>query len=275
MKLGFTVLLGAVFICSHRALSLRDIACLIRDLPRHSSSRYLTRQSLPAGWFERAYEALEEPYIYIVVSDTGSPASRFIGIFTAAIYNHVSLSFDGALETLVSYNGGNGVANPGLNAERLEFFNRGTGASLEVYRLRLEPAQKTGLIERIRAIDREGSSYNLLGLLTGKSKLPNIMFCSQFVYSVLNGAGLAYFEKAEGEVRPEDFIRDRGPLEFMGRLVFSSGAGSEFFNARWAGQSFTGYGDTRRRQTGLVTKPSVKLRFLRGEKFLMRERARD
>jgi hypothetical protein len=220
MKLSLAVLLGVVFVCSRGSLSLWDIGCLIGDLPRHSSSRYLTRRSLPEGWFERAYAALEEPYVYIVVSDTGSPASRFIGIFTAALYNHVSLSFDGALETLVSYNGGNGIANPGLNAEGLEFFSQRAGASLEVYRLRLEPGQKAGLIERIRAIDQEGSSYNLLGLLTGKSRLPNIMFCSQFVYSVLDGAGLAYFEKAEGEVRPEDFIRDRGPLEFVGRIVF-------------------------------------------------------
>jgi hypothetical protein len=233
MKLGFTVLLGVVFICSQRALSLRDIGSLIRDLPRHSSSRYLTRRSLPEGWFERAYAALEEPYIYIVVSDTGSPASRFIGIFTAALYNHVSLSFDGALETLVSYNGGNGAAKPGLNAEPLEFLGRRAGASLEVYRLGLDSAQKSGLIERIRAIDREGSSYNLLGLLTGKSKLPNIMFCSQFVYSVLDGAGLAYFEKAEGEVRPEDFIRDRGPLEFVGRIVFAAPAAEPQPAALW------------------------------------------
>jgi hypothetical protein len=223
-KSGIMVLVTAAGCClSCGTLSFRDMGELVRELPRHSSSRYLTRRSLPGGWFERAYGTLEDPYVYIVLSDTGSPASRFIGIFTAALYNHVSLSFDGALETLVSYNGGNGVANPGLNAERLEFFNRKAGASLAVYRLRLEPAQKAGLIERVRAIDREGSSYNLLGLLTGKSRLPNIMFCSQFVYSVLDGAGLAYFEKAGGEVRPEDFIREGGPLEFAGRILLSSG----------------------------------------------------
>jgi hypothetical protein len=145
-------------------------------------------------------------------------------MFTAAAYNHVSLSFDRALETLVSYNGGNGVSSPGLNAERLEFFSRRAGASLAVYRLGLEPGRKRALLERIRAIDGEGSSYNLLGLLTKKSTLPNIMFCSQFVYSVLDGAGLAYFEKEEGEVRPEDFIRPGAGLEFMGRVVFGSPA---------------------------------------------------
>jgi hypothetical protein len=220
VKTGLIVLLGVVFACFRSALTLRDIGGLIRDLSRHSSSRYLTRRSLPAGYFDRAYAALKDPYIYIVVSDTGSPASRLIRIFTAARYNHISLSFDSALETLVSYNGGNGVSNPGLNAERLEFLNCQAGASLAVYRLRLEPERKARLIERIRTIDREGSSYNLPGLLTGKSRLPNIMFCSQFVYSVLDDAGLAYFEKNEGAVRPEDFIRERSPLEFVGGFVF-------------------------------------------------------
>jgi hypothetical protein len=223
MKLKGIMVLAAAGCClSCGTLSFQDMGELVRDLPRHSSSRYLTRRSLPAAYFERVYETLEDPYIYIVLSDTGSPASRLIGLFTAALYNHVSLSFDGALETLVSYNGGNGVSNPGLNAERLDFLNRKTGASLAIYRLRLAPEQKRILISRVARINREGSSYNLLGLLTGKSRLPNIMFCSQFVYSALDEAGLAYFTKTGGEVQPEDFIRERGPLEFAGRIVFSA-----------------------------------------------------
>jgi hypothetical protein len=147
------------------------------------------------------------------------------------VYNHVSLAFDGDLDTLVSYNGGNGVSNPGLNAEPLEFFNRKAGASLVVYRLGLTPEQKRTLIGNVARINREGSSYNLRGLLTGKStRLPNIMFCSQFVYSALDEAGLAYFEREAAEVRPEDFIQRPGPLEFVGRIVFplpreSGGAG--------------------------------------------------
>jgi hypothetical protein len=222
MRISDLVLAGfaAVYCLFRSPLSLRDIGELIRDLPRHSSSRYITRRSLPAGWFDRI--APEDPHVYIVLSDTGSPASRFIGLFTAALYNHVSLSFDRALETLVSYNGGNGVSSPGLNAEGLEFLNQGAGSSLAVYRLPLEPGQKAALVERIRAIDREGSSYNLLGLLTGKSQLPNIMFCSQFVYSVLDDAGLAWFEKEGGRVRPEDFIREGEGPEFVHRLRFDS-----------------------------------------------------
>jgi hypothetical protein len=226
MRVGGLLLLAAAGGClSCGTLSVRDLGELARDLPRHNSSRYLTRRSLPADYFERAYAALGDPYVYIVLSDTGSPASRLIGLFTEAVYNHVSLAFDGDLKTLVSYNGGNGVANPGLNAERLEFFNRKIGASLVVYRLKLEPGQKRTLINHIARINREGSSYNLLGLLTGKSRRPNIMFCSQFVYSALDEAGLAYFEREAAEVRPEDFIRERGPLEFRGRIVLPAPAG--------------------------------------------------
>jgi hypothetical protein len=98
-----------VFYClSCATLSFQDIGGLIQDLPRHSSSRYITRRSLPAGWFDRACATLDDPYVYIILSDTGTPASRFISLFTASVYNHVSLSFDPALETLVSYNGGGG-----------------------------------------------------------------------------------------------------------------------------------------------------------------------
>jgi hypothetical protein len=206
--------LAAAYCLSHGSLTFRDIGALFRELPRHSSTRYITRRSLPDDWFGRT--APGDPHIYIVLSDTAGPVSRLIRLFTGALYNHVSLSFDRALESLVSYNGGNGISGPGLNAEGLESLTQGAGASLAVYRLPLEPGQKAALVERVRAIDREGSSYNLQGLLTGKSRLPNIMFCSQFVYSLLEGAGLAYFKKGRGVVHPEDFIRDG--VEFLGRM---------------------------------------------------------
>jgi hypothetical protein len=220
----FIILVGIAGFCciSCTTLSLRDFGAILEDLPRHNSSQYITRRSLPADYFDRAYATLDDPHVYIVLSDTGSPASRFISLFTVSVYNHTSLAFDPALDTLVSYNGGNGVSSPGLNAEPLEFLNQKANASLVLYRLRLEPEQKRALIERVRAIDEEGSSYNIMGLLTKKSKLPNIMFCSQFVYTILDEQGLAYFKKKPGEVRPGDFIRRAEGLEFMGLLNFDT-----------------------------------------------------
>jgi hypothetical protein len=227
MKKGLFFLIGLVGLLSGACttLSFKDIGVLARDLPRHNSFQYLTRFSLPEEYFAAAYKTLEDPYVYIVLSDTGSPGSRAIGLFTASPYNHVSLSFDPALETLVSYNGGNGVFPPGLNSERLEHFNQKPGASVAVYRLLITGDQKRLLVDRVAAINREGSSYNILGLLTGTSARPNIMFCSQFVYTVLEDAGAAYFNKKGGTVRPMDFI-ELAPaerLEFAGKIFFSAG----------------------------------------------------
>jgi hypothetical protein len=220
---GFLAGTGAVLsllMVSFTVLSPADIGALIRDLPRHNSFQYVNRLSLGAEYFAAAYASLEDPHVYIIFSDTGSPASRLIGLFTASSYNHVSLSFDSSLNTLVSYNGGNGVSGPGLNHERPGQLNQSSGASLLVYRLRTGPAQKQALINRVAAINREGSSYNLLGLLTKKSSLPNIMFCSQFVYTLLKDSGAAYFDKQSGAVRPLDFINlaRRGKLEFTRKI---------------------------------------------------------
>jgi hypothetical protein len=226
MKRGVFFLTGLIGFLSGSCatLSFRDIGVLARDLPRYNSFQYLTRFSLPEEYFNAAYETLEDPYIYIVLSDTGSPGSKVIRLFTESPYNHVSLSFDPALETLVSYNGGNGLFPPGLNIERFEFLNQKPGASLAVYRLLTTGDQKRLLVDRVAAINREGSSYNMLGLLTGKSALPNIMFCSQFVYTLLEDAGAAYFVKNNGVVRPMDFI-DLAPgdrLEFTGKIFLNT-----------------------------------------------------
>jgi hypothetical protein len=191
---------------SRAALSPEDLYALLRELPKHNSFAYVTWGALPEEYFEAARRSLEDPYLYIVLSDTGSPAGRLIGLFTGAAYNHVSLSFDPALDTLVSYNGGNGVSGPGLNREALADLNRKPGASLAVFRLGIGPERKRALMGRVAAINREGSSYNLLGLVTKTSLRPNIMFCSQFVYTMLEEAGAAYFDKKSGDVRPTDFL---------------------------------------------------------------------
>jgi hypothetical protein len=197
-----------------------DIGALIASLPRHNSFRYITCRSLGDEYFTAAHDALEDPHVYIVLSNTGSPAGRVIGFFTGAAYTHVSLAFDSSLKTLVSYNGGGKISSPGLNRETPADLTRNPGASLAVLRLKTTAAQKQALVNRVAAINREGSSYNLLGLLTKKSALPNIMFCSQFVYTLLDDAGAAYFSGKNGRVRPMDFLSRRGEKgpEYMGGL---------------------------------------------------------
>jgi hypothetical protein len=199
---GIAVLLT----CSCVSLTREDIGELARDFPKHDSFRYVAHDTIPESWFEAAENTLDDPSLYIVLSDTGSPASRIIGSFTRAAYNHVSLAFDRNLETLVSYNGGGGVYNPGLNREDIAELYRRPGSSLAVFTLQASAAQKASIIQRIGEINRQGSSYNLLGLVLKRSFRENIMFCSQFVYTMLEHGELQYFDKKNEKVKPMDFI---------------------------------------------------------------------
>ena len=171
-----------------------------------SSFRYVSKEALTDEYFEAAYNSLNDEHIYIVLTDSGSPASELISIFTKRQFNHASLSFDNALQTIVSYNCGQNVYLPGLNPEMIECFNKKADSAILVYRLKATKEQKQKMIDKIQEINREGSAYNLIGLVFKYSFKPNIMFCSQFVYQMLRYAGLAYFEKMSTEVRPTDLI---------------------------------------------------------------------
>ncbi len=188
------------------SLSAENLRAVAEDLPRHDSFRYINEGSLTAEYFEEAGRYLDDPNLYIVISRTGSPASEIISVFTQKQYNHASLSFDHELKTIVSYNGGERVYPPGLNMEMLDFFNKKPDASILVYRLACERAQKERVLQKVAEINRDGSAYNMMGLVLKYSHKPNIMFCSQFVYRMLELAGLSYFSARPDGVKPTDLI---------------------------------------------------------------------
>ncbi len=207
---------------ARKSMSRQNIDEVLRDIPRHSSRKYINNGSLTTEYFEQAYQSLDDPYVYIIISNTGSAASEMISLFTNKEYNHASISFDYDLETIISYNGGEKVYPPGLNAEMVEYFNKKSDASIMVYKLKTSVDQKKLLIDEIKKINDEGSAYNLLGLLLRYSHKPNIMFCSQFVYKMLKMADLHYFEKKETNVKPTDFVEldYRRKLEFAYEIQF-------------------------------------------------------
>lgn len=183
--------------------SVRDILC---ELPRNCSIRYVNKESLSDEYLKNLEDTMDDPFVYLVLSDTGSVASNFIGIMTNKPYNHISISFDPALKTLISYNGGEKLAPPGLNQELLEWFYKKEDASIRIYRLPVTLEQKKGMAEKIRQIDQEGSAYNLVGATIGRSIQPNIMVCSEFLYQLLKSVGAEYFEKTPLETTPTDMI---------------------------------------------------------------------
>ena len=152
-----------------------------------------------------------------MLSNTGSAASKVISIFTKKIYNHVSISFDSNLETIISYNGGENLYPPGLNPEMIEWFNKKSDASIMVYKLEISKTNKQLLISKVEDINKAGNAYNMLGLILKLSIKPNILFCSQFIYKLLEIAGLNYFKKEEGQVKPTDFVE----LDYYRKLRFA------------------------------------------------------
>lgn len=199
-----------------KSVSMNHMKTVLEDIPRHSSTRYINHGSLTDYYFDSAKASLDDGHIYLVVSNTGSPASEIISQFTQKQYNHVSLSFDRDLNTIISYNGGNNVYPPGMNAEAVQYFHQKDDASVLIYSLPVTRKQKEILIEKVAEINEEGSAYNLVGLVAKHSFRPNIMFCSQFVYKMLKLAGLEFFEKDAGEVRPTDFIE----LDYYKKMAF-------------------------------------------------------
>ncbi len=197
-------------------LTIQNIKALLSDIHRHSVARYINEGSLSADYLKRADETLNDPYLYIVISNTGSPASELISLFTQKQFNHASLSFDAELTTIISYNGGENIYPPGLNAEMIASFHKKTDATVLIYRLPITTFQKAQILATVREINLTGSAYNLMGLVTKHSLRHNMMFCSQFVYKMLQVANIAYFDKNPGDVRPTDFIE----LDYRRKLEF-------------------------------------------------------
>lgn len=191
---------------SKDSLSAENLSEIARDIPRHSYTKYLNKDTLTNEFFEECEKSLGDEHLYIVVSSTGSSASELISVFTQKTYNHASLSFDRELKTILSYNGGENVCPPGLNQEQLKSFYKKEDASIIVYSIAASKHQKQIVIDKIREINETGSAYNLVGLVTKISLKPNIMFCSQFVYSILKVAGLEYFQSAATKIKPTDLV---------------------------------------------------------------------
>jgi len=209
---------------SKDSLNRSNLAEIAKDIPRHSYTKYLNKNTLTEAFFKECEASLEDENLYIVISCTGSSSSELISVFTRKEYNHVSISFDRDLKTILSYNGGGNVYPPGLNSEQLEYFNRKEDASMLVYCLEAPKVKKQIVLDKIREINQNGSAYNLVGLVTKFSVRPNIMFCSQFVYSILRYADLIYFTEKAASVKPSDLIeRDYyRKLQFCYEIKFNA-----------------------------------------------------
>lgn len=192
---------------SRTKLNRKNIHYMIKDIPRHGYLNYTSRQSLSEKYFSLSeYSIQKDNRLYIILSKTGSPASEIISLFTHEDYNHLSLSFDRSLYTMISYNGGDDYQNPGLNPEILLNLNQKEDSQLLVYSLNVNKEERKIILNKIKQINEEGSAYNVIGLLTKVSVRSNMMYCSQFVYLMLEEVELNFFEAGPDRIKPTDFI---------------------------------------------------------------------
>ncbi len=197
-------------------LTRKNIVEIADEIKRSNSFSYINNGTLTEEYFNILDNTLDDESVYIVLSDTGSVPSQIISLFTEKSHNHVSISFDKELRTLISYNGGERVNPPGLNSEMLKFLAKKKNAVIYVYKLSVSRAQKLKMINKINEINENGSAYNLLGLILKKSYKPNIMYCSQFVYTLLEYADATYFTKDRNNIKPTDLVE----LDYHKKLSF-------------------------------------------------------
>jgi hypothetical protein len=149
--------------------------------------------------------------IYILLTGTGSWLSRVIQWYTRAPLNHASIAFDEELTEVYSF-GRKYENNPlvgGLVQEDIHtpFFR---GAECAVYSCRVDRRQyrlmRSCVEEMLKEQDRY--KYHILGLvglvLNRKLERKDAFFCSQFVSSVFEQAGITLLDKPPHLTTPGD-----------------------------------------------------------------------
>ena len=143
---------------------------------------------------------MEQLYIYIILSKTGTILSKIIGIFTKEEYRHASISLDGDLDTMYSF----GRINPynpfwgGFVTEspRYGTFKRFRNTKVLVLKVPVSAEKYSELEYNIQEVKRNKHKYlyNYPGLMLAafnlRFKHKNWYYCSEFVHEELVKAGI-------------------------------------------------------------------------------------
>ncbi|NLY36081.1 MAG: hypothetical protein GX046_02475 [Tissierellia bacterium] len=153
--------------------------------------------------------------LYILLSNTGSFASKCIGLYTRRPYSHVSIALDVNLEEIYSF-ARLKPSNPLIGGFVREDIDNGTfslfpDTTCELYSITISNKQYDQFIHEInRFIDSEHKyGYNFLGVmglvLNSPINRKYNYFCSQFVAEVLHNSDIRIIDKDAGLTTPNDF----------------------------------------------------------------------
>ena len=167
---------------------------------------------------------MENKYIYLVFTKTGTWFSKVLDFIEPSDYIHSSLSLTEDLNTLYSF-GRKNPNNPfsgGFAIESLEsgVFSKNKNIPLSIYKVEVTTPQYNLISNMIDnfLLNRGDYKYNMLGLIgffiNKPIKRENHYFCSQFVSEVLLNSNVITLNTPSCLTRPSDLI-DAYPNNLM------------------------------------------------------------
>lgn len=158
---------------------------------------------------------LKDKSVYIVISKTSTFPSKVIKMWTKEPYAHTSLALDIELKEMYSF-ARKRLHNPfycGFISEDITtgVFGRDVDTVCQVIKVDVSSNEYKKINKILDKFKQNKSfyKYNYLGILGAMFnkavEREYNYFCSQFVYYVLDRAGVEMFKKKPGLVHPEDF----------------------------------------------------------------------
>lgn len=164
--------------------------------------------------------------IYIVLTETNTILSKGIQLYTQHKFNHVSLALDSNLEEMYSF-GRKNENNPWIGG----FVQENPASKIlresncAIYAFQVTDAQYTLLQSRIAyyKLHQHTFRYNFAGLLAiackVKLKRKRAFFCSQFIATLFEEAGLSLNGFCTYFIKPNDFMQLQSlSLIYKGKL---------------------------------------------------------
>jgi hypothetical protein len=152
--------------------------------------------------------------IYIVLTETGTVLSRAIKLYTHQSFSHASIAFDPQLKEMYSF-GRKKENNPFIGG----FIHENPSSKLmsnaycAIFACPVTNEQYVQLKKQVQyyQLNKEHYRFNFIGLLGVacriKLKRSNAFFCSQFIATLVQEAGLPLGGKCPNLMKPTDFTK--------------------------------------------------------------------
>ncbi|GFZ34163.1 hypothetical protein CSC2_46890 [Clostridium zeae] len=160
---------------------------------------------------------MEDRYIYLVFSKTGTWLSKIIYLITKNKYAHSSVSIDDTFTKMYSF-GRTSPRNPFSGGFVQENLYEGVYSIFKdseciIYRIKVSDEQYDQIISEINKfiISKSELKYNFIGLFgvwfNRPIKRKNHYFCTQFVSQVLSNSNIYKFDKKSELIKSDDIIK--------------------------------------------------------------------